>query len=423
MKVLVIGSGGREHAIVWKLANEDKVKTIYCAPGNAGTSEIAINIDISSDDIDSLLDFAIKSEIDLTIVGPEKPLVMGIVDKFEENNLRIFGPNKECSMLEGSKAFSKKFMVRNQIPTARYQEFEDIYSARESIDMYGYPVVIKADGLAAGKGVVIAKDKKEALESIDSIMKDKELGQAGNKIVVEEFLDGIETSILAFVDGESIVPMESAQDYKKVFDEDKGPNTGGMGAYSPSLIYDNKLEKEVKEKILDKVIDGLKRENLNYKGIIFIGIMVTSEGPKVLEFNVRFGDPETQAILPRLKTSLVDIIDSVLNKKLKEIQISWIQESVVSVVLASKGYPKKYETNKRIYGLDDLDSDIIVFHSGTKKENEDIVTNGGRVLCVTSFGKDIDIARNRVYENIEKLKFEGKQYRKDIGRINKGISL
>ncbi|KXZ39124.1 phosphoribosylamine--glycine ligase [Alkalithermobacter thermoalcaliphilus JW-YL-7 = DSM 7308] len=417
MKVLIIGSGGREHAIAFKFSKDKRVSKIYCAPGNAGTAKIAENVDIAFDDIKLLLDFAKSNNIDLTIVGPEKPLVMGIVDEFQKHNLKIFGPNKYSANLEGSKAFAKEFMIRNNIPTARYKEFESIDEAKLNVDIYGYPVVIKADGLANGKGVIIAKDRQNALESIDKIMLNKEFGKAGDKIIIEEFLEGIETSILAFVDGKTIVPMESAQDYKRAFDNDKGENTGGMGAYSPSLIYNSKIQDQIKTQILDKIIDGFNKENIDYKGILFIGIIVTKDGPKVLEFNVRFGDPETQVLLPRLNTSLIDIIESILDSKLDKINIDWIKSPCVSVVLASKGYPKSYEIDKKIYGLLDIDKDIIVFHSGTKTDGKDIFTNGGRVLCVTSIGKDIKEARDKVYENIKKIDFEGKFFRTDIGKV------
>lgn len=414
MKVLVVGSGGREHAIAWKLSKEEKVSRIYCAPGNPGIGKIADIVDIEVHEIDKLIEFAKSEHIDLTIVGPEIPLVMGIVDKFEENNLKIFGPNKKCALLEGSKAFSKDFMIKHNIPTAKYIEFTDLGLAKENIGIYGYPVVIKADGLAAGKGVVIANDEKEAVNALEEMMKNKKFGEAGDKVVIEEFLEGIETSILAFVDGKTIIPMASAKDHKSVFDNDKGPNTGGMGTYSPSLIYDEKLENEVKETILQPIIDGFKKDELDYKGVLFVGLMITKEGPKVLEFNVRFGDPETQVVLTRLETNLVDIIESILEGRLNKINIKWSESKTVCVVLTSKGYPENYEKGIVINGLNDID-DAIVFHSGTKKIDENIVTNGGRVLGVTSIGNTLEDAIEKAYKNIEKIKFEGMHYRKDIG--------
>jgi len=415
MKVLIVGSGGREHTIAWKLSKEKNVSKIYCAPGNPGIGKLADVVDIEVNEIDKLVEFAKGENIDLTIVGPEVPLVLGITDKFEENGLKIFGPNKKCALLEGSKAFSKDFMIRHNIPTAKYMEFTDINLAKEKVGIYGYPVVIKADGLAAGKGVVIVNDEKEALSTLEEMMKDKKFGEAGDKVVVEEFLQGIETSILAFVDGEAIVPMVSAKDHKNIFDNDKGPNTGGMGTYSPSLIYDEKLENEVKETILSPIIDGIKKDKLDYKGILFIGLMITKEGPKVLEFNVRFGDPETQVVLTRLETDLVDIIEAILNNKLKDMDIKWSENKTVCVVLTSKGYPEDYEKGIVINGLEDVDNDIILFHSGTKLVDKDIVTNGGRVIGVTAIGNTLEEATEKAYKNVEKIKFEGMHYRKDIG--------
>lgn len=415
MKILIVGSGGREHTIAWKLSKEKKVSRIYCAPGNPGIGKLADIVDIEVNEIDKLVGFAKKENIDLTIVGPEVPLVLGISDKFEENGLKIFGPNKKCALLEGSKAFSKEFMIRHNIPTAKYMEFTDINLAKENVEIYGYPVVIKADGLAAGKGVVIVNDKNEALSTLEEMMKDKKFGEAGDKIVIEEFLEGIETSILTFVDGETIVPMVSAKDHKNIFDNDKGPNTGGMGTYSPSLIYDEKLENEVRETILNPIIDGIKKDKLDYKGVLFIGLMITKEGPKVLEFNVRFGDPETQVVLTRLETDLVDIIDGILNNRLKYINIKWSENKTVCVVLTSKGYPESYEKGIVINGLEDVDNDIILFHSGTKLVDKDIVTNGGRVIGVTAIGSTLEEATEKAYKNVEKVKFEGMHYRKDIG--------
>ena len=414
MKILVIGGGGREHAICWKLSNESNVEKIYCAPGNAGISSIAECINIGDSDIESLLKFAKENKIDLTIVGPEIPLVAGIVDVFEKEGLKIFGPNKKCAQLEGSKAFSKDFMIRHNLPTAKYKEYTDLDEAISEIDSFGYPVVIKADGLAAGKGVVIPENREDAITTLKEMMSDKKFGNAGDKIVVEEFLNGIETSILAFVDNDSIVPMVSAKDHKKVFEGETGLNTGGMGTFSPSEIYTDELAKEIQEKILDKTLEGFKKDNLNYKGILFVGLMITEDGPKILEYNVRFGDPETQSVLFRLDTDLNKIISAILDNNLKNIEINYSKEEAICVMLTSGGYPENYEKGKVISGLENLDSDIVVFHSGTKFDNGNIVTNGGRVIGITAKGKTVKEAGEKVYENIKKIDFEGMHYRKDI---------
>ena len=414
MKILVVGGGGREHAICWKLSNESNVEKIYCAPGNAGISNVAQCIDIQDSDIENLLKFAKENQIDLTIVGPEIPLVAGIVDAFEEEGLKIFGPNKECAQLEGSKAFSKDFMMRHNLPTAKYKEYTNLDEAISEIDSFGYPVVIKADGLAAGKGVVIPENREDAITTLKEMMSDKKFGKAGDKIVVEEFLNGIETSILAFVDNDTIVPMVSSKDHKKVFEGETGLNTGGMGTFSPSEIYTDELAKEVQEKILDKTLEGFKKDNLNYKGILFVGLMITEDGPKILEYNVRFGDPETQSVLFRLDTDLNKIIIAILENNLKDIEINYSKEEAICVMLTSGGYPENYEKGKVISGLENLDSDIVVFHSGTKFDNENIVTNGGRVIGITAKGKTVKEAGEKVYENIKKINFEKMHYRKDI---------
>lgn len=414
MKILVVGGGGREHAICWKLNNESNVEKIYCAPGNAGISSVAKCIDIQDSDIENLLKFAKENQIDLTIVGPEIPLVAGIVDAFEKEGLKIFGPNKECAQLEGSKAFSKDFMIRHNLPTAKYKEYTNLDEAISEIDSFGYPVVIKADGLAAGKGVVIPENREDAITTLKEMMSDHKFGNAGDKIVVEEFLNGIETSILAFVDNDTIVPMVSSKDHKKVFEGETGLNTGGMGTFSPSEIYTDELAKEIQEKILDKTLEGFKKDNLNYKGILFVGLMITEDGPKILEYNVRFGDPETQSVLFRLDTDLNKIISAILDNNLKNIEINYSKEEAICVMLTSGGYPENYEKGKVISGLENLDSDIVVFHSGTKFDNGNIVTNGGRVIGITAKGKTVKEAGEKVYENIKKINFEGMHYRKDI---------
>lgn len=414
MKILVVGGGGREHAICWKLSNESNVEKIYCAPGNAGISNVAQCVNIEDCDIEALLQFAKENKIDLTIVGPEVPLVAGIVDKFEKENLKVFGPNKNCARLEGSKAFSKDFMIRHNLPTAKYKEYTDLNKAIAEIDEFGYPVVIKADGLAAGKGVVIPENREDAVSTLKEMMADHKFGHAGDKIVIEEFLTGVETSILAFVDNNSIVPMVSAKDHKKVFEGETGLNTGGMGTFSPSEIYTDELAQEIQEKILDKTLEGFKKDNLDYKGILFVGLMITEEGPKVLEYNVRFGDPETQSVLFRLNTDLNKIMTAIIDNNLKNIEISYSKEQAICVMLTSGGYPEAYEKGKVITGLENLDSDIVVFHSGTKFDKENIVTNGGRVIGITAKGSSLKEASDKVYENIKKINFEGMHYRKDI---------
>lgn len=414
MKILVVGGGGREHAICWKLSNEKNVEKIYCAPGNPGIAEVAECVNIGDSDIDELAKFAKENEIDITVVGPEVPLVMGITDVFESQGLKVFGPNKKCARLEGSKAFSKDFMTRHNLPTAKYKEYTNIDKAIDDIDEFGYPVVIKADGLAAGKGVIISENREDAIKTLKEMMNDKKFGTAGEKIVIEEFLSGIETSILAFVDNETIIPMVSAKDHKKVNDGETGLNTGGMGTFSPSEIYTYELSKEIKENILDKTLKGFQEDNLDFKGILFVGLMITKDGPKILEYNVRFGDPETQSVLFRLETDLSEIISAVINNKLKDIDIKYSDDSAICVMLTSGGYPESYEKGKLITGLDNLDKDIVVFHSGTKLLDNKLVTNGGRVISITAKGKTVKEAGKKVYENIKKINFEGMHYRTDI---------
>jgi len=415
MKVLVIGNGGREHTLVWKMNQSPKVSKIFVAPGNAGTHGIAENVNIKPDDINMLLEFAKSQEIDLTVVGPEVPLVMGITDAFNEAGLRVFGPDKACARLEGSKAYAKEFMIRHSIPTAAYKEYKNAEEAYKDIGIYGFPMVIKADGLAAGKGVVIAQTKEEAQTALKEIMEDRCFGTAGDSVVIEEFLEGVEASILCFVDGKTLVPMESAQDYKKAFDNDLGPNTGGMGTYSPSYVYDDKIRTEVEKNILTPFIDGCIADGLTYKGIIFIGVMITSKGVKVIEFNVRFGDPETQVVLPRMESDIIDIFDAVIDGTLDQTTIKWSDQSAVCVVLASGGYPESYEKGYAIQGLDAL-TESMVFHAGTRREEENVLTNGGRVLGVVACGNSVDDARTKVYGEIDRIQFDKKHYRNDIGK-------
>lgn len=415
MKILVVGGGGREHAICWKLSQEKNVEKVYCAPGNAGIASVAECLDIKDTELDKLADFAEENQIDLTVVGPEVPLVMGISDVFAKRGLRVFGPDASCSRLEGSKLFSKEFFVRYDIPTAKYKEYTDIDKAIEEIDSFGYPVVIKADGLAAGKGVVIPENREDAIATLKMIMADKKFGDAGNLVVVEEFLTGIETSILAFVDKNTIVPMESAKDHKKIFELEKGPNTGGMGTFSPSTIYTDDLAKKVYDEVLIKSLKGFQADGLDYRGILFVGLMITPNGEKVLEFNCRFGDPETQSVLMRLETDLSEIMMAITEDRLADLDIEYTDEAAACVVLASGGYPEDYEKGKLITGLNDVDDSIVVFHSGTKFDGDRIVTNGGRVLGVCSRGKDVEAAAKNVYKNIDRISFEGMHYRKDIG--------
>lgn len=416
MNILVVGGGGREHVICWKLSQEKNVEKIYCAPGNAGIKKVAECVDIKDVDIKGIKDFAVKNKIDLVVVGPEAPLVIGLTDELEAEGIKVFGPDKSCSRLEGSKSFSKHFMEKYDIPTAKYSEYTDIEKAKKEIDEFGYPVVIKADGLAAGKGVIIAKDKSEALEALDMIMGDKKFGDAGNTVVIEEFLEGIETSILAFVDNDTIIPMVSAKDHKKIFENETGPNTGGMGTFSPSPIYDERLEKVVREDVLDRTLDGFKKEGLKYKGILFVGLMITKDGEKVLEYNCRFGDPETQSVLMRLETDLSEIMLAAVDNRLKDMEIKYKEDGACCVILASKGYPESSHKGDVITGLDKMDDGVVVFHSGTAiDDNGEVVTNGGRVLGVTSLGATSEEAAKKVYKNIEKIHFDGMQYRKDIG--------
>jgi len=417
MKILIIGSGAREHAITWKVAQSQKVSKIYCAPGNAGIQQIAECVKIREDDIETLFSFALKESIDLTIVGPETPLVLGIVDRFEKNGLKIFGPNKRAAMLEGSKKFSKNFMKKYNIPTAKYSSYTNAEEAIKGLDQYNYPVVVKADGLAAGKGVIICQDEKNAREAINCILEYKKFGEAGNEIVIEEFLNGTEASLLCFVDGNNIIPMESARDYKKALDGDRGPNTGGMGCFSPNTIFSEKLEERIEKEILDNFMYGLKMENIDFRGILFIGLMIYGDEPQVLEFNVRFGDPETEVILPRLESDIIDIFEKTINGTLEKSDLKWTEKKSVCVITASGGYPDNYEKYKLIHGLENVDEGVMLFHAGTKNENGKIYTNGGRVLAVTALGDTLEEARNKAYVNVNKISFDMMQYRKDIAKL------
>lgn len=417
MKVLVIGSGGREHALCWKINKSPRVSKIYCAPGNGGTGEIAENIDIGVEEIDKLLDFALKNNIDLTVVGPELPLALGIVDKFQEKGLKIFGVNKACAKLESSKDFSKKFMEKYNIPTAKYKTYTDLNEAMEGLKDFSYPLVIKADGLCAGKGVTICNNKDEAVDTLKDILEKKVFGQEGDKVVIEEFLDGIEASLLCFVTRDKIIPMESAKDYKKIFDNDLGPNTGGVGCFSPSPLFTEELKVRIERDILEKVKYGLNKEGMDFRGILFIGLMIVDGEPKVLEFNVRFGDPETEVLMPRLDVDIVDLFIKTIDGSLTEGDLKWKEESSLTVIITSKGYPGQYEKGLEITGIEKLDKDIILFHNGTKYEGNKLLTNGGRVLSLTALGSNLEEARNKVYSNIDKINFKDMYYRKDIGKL------
>ena len=417
MKILIIGSGGREHALALKLSKSKRVSKIFCAPGNGGTASIAENVNISPNDIDLLLNFALNNEIDLTVVGPEDPLVNGIVDTFTENGLRIFGPKKDGAILEGSKIIAKEFMEKYQIPTGKYKVYDNSEHAIKGLDEFTYPIVIKADGLCLGKGVVICQDREEAVSAIENMIDLRAFGTAGDKIILEEFLTGTELSLLCFVSQGIIIPMESARDYKKIYDGDKGPNTGGVGCFSPNPILNDELNLKIEREILEKIKRGLDEENIDYRGILFIGLMLTEEGPKVLEFNVRFGDPETEVVLPRLESDLVDIIQKTIDGNLRKEDLIWSSKKCVTVVATSKGYPIEYKKGFKVNGIEDLDEDVILFHNGTKIVDGEIVTNGGRVLSVTCLGNSLDEAREKAYKNIKKLDFEGICYRSDIANI------
>jgi len=416
MKVLVVGGGGREHAIVWKLAQSRRVDKIYCAPGNAGIAEMAECIEIGSGSFDALIDLVKYEWIDLTIVGPEDPLSRGIVDAFEREGRRIVGPLKNAARLEASKVFAKEFMKRHRIPSADYTVFSSYLHAEEHVRMKGAPIVIKADGLAAGKGVFVATTVDEAINALRLIMKERVFGEAGNRVVVEECLQGEEASYMVFTDGKTIVPMVSSQDHKRVFDGDKGLNTGGMGAYSPAPIVTTEIENEVMERVMRPAINGLKDEGMPYKGVLYAGLMIKENSPHVLEFNCRLGDPETQPVLARLDTDFMDICMAIADGKLSDLVIRWKDEVSVCVVLASGGYPGDYEKGKVISGLDDVKemNDVVVFHAGTTFANNQIVTNGGRVLGITAVGSDIKTARQKAYGAIERIHFEGMHFRRDI---------
>ncbi|MFQ5964889.1 MAG: phosphoribosylamine--glycine ligase [Candidatus Scalinduaceae bacterium] len=416
MKALVIGSGGREHSLVWKIAQSPQVNKIFCAPGNPGISEMAECIDIAPEQTDLLCEFAVKEGIDLTVVGPEAPLANGIVDDFSKHNLNVFGPSKRAAFLETSKVFAKYLMRKHSIPTSDFRYFDNHDEARSFILSKGAPIVVKADGLSKGKGVFVCNTENDAIRAIDSIMKDKAFGNAGDKVIIEEYLKGEEVTLLAFTDGKTIVSLESSQDHKTIYDGDKGPNTGGMGAYSPVPLMTTDLYHRVEKEILVPVVHAMNKEGRPYKGVLYVGLMITSSGPKVLEFNARFGDPEAQVLLVRMKSDIVSIMMSTVSGELNTIDLEWLPQASVCVVIASGGYPGHYSKGMEIKGLDLLKNrdDIHVFHAGTKLENGKILTDGGRVLNVVAIGDSIKEAQRKAYEAVSKISFEGAYCRKDI---------
>lgn len=415
MKVLVVGSGGREHALCWKIAQRPDTE-VYVAPGNIGMVDVATLVNIKVDDIAGLVDFAKAEGIDLTVVGPELPLTLGIVDAFQEAGLACFGPNKAAAKLEGSKAFSKELMKKYGIPTAAFDTFTDVDKAKAFIDEIGVPCVVKADGLAAGKGVIICMTREEADKAIEDMLTDHAFGDASATIVIEEYMVGPEVSVLAFADGKSVLPMVSAQDHKRIFDGDKGPNTGGMGAYSPAPVYTEALSAEVNKTIIEPTIAAMAAEGTPFTGILYTGLMLTEKGPRVLEYNVRFGDPETQPIMVRMKSDIVELFQACVDGKLDEATLEWHDEAAVCVIMASGGYPASSEKGVPIHGLDDIAAEeAIVFHSGTAEKDGEIVTNGGRVLGVTAKDATIKGAIDKAYAAVEKISFDHMQFRRDIG--------
>jgi phosphoribosylamine---glycine ligase len=417
MKILVVGGGGREHAIIWKLSQNPLIKKMYCAPGNGGISALAECVQIKATDIEGIVKFAKENTIDLVVVAPDDPLVAGMVDALEKAGIRTFGPRKAAAILEGSKSFSKDLMKKYNIPTAGYETFESSSEAIAYLKWQKYPLVVKADGLALGKGVIIAQDREDAIKAVIEIMKDKVFGSAGDKVVIEEFITGPEVSVLAFTDGKTIVPMVSSQDHKRALDGDKGLNTGGMGTFSPSRVYTPEIADYCMKNIFIPTVNAMNLENRKFKGVLFFGLMLTEAGPKLLEYNARFGDPETQVVLPRLKTDLLEIFNAVIDEKLDEVIIEWYNNSAVCVIMASGGYPQKYQTGFEITGISEAEKerDVVVFHAGTKKDQERVLTSGGRVLGVTALGDSLDTAIKLAYKNVEKIRFKDYHYRKDIG--------
>jgi phosphoribosylamine--glycine ligase len=417
MRILVIGSGGREHALVWKLSQSPRVKKIYCAPGSAAIGELAGVVPIAPDQVQQLAEFAATEKIDLTVVGPELPLTLGIADIFAAQGLRLFGPNRAAAQLEGSKAFAKELLKENHIPTASFGVFTEPSAAKQFIDQQPSPYVVKADGLAAGKGVLICANRDEAEAAIDETLVRKSFGQAGETVVIEEFLEGEEASFMALTDGEHILPLATSQDHKRVFDQDQGPNTGGMGAYSPAPVVTSEIHTRVLNEILNPLIGGLRKRGICYRGLIYVGLMITKSGPKVLEFNVRFGDPECQPIMMRLKSDLVPLLEATIDGKLDQVEPLWHDDAAVCVVLCARGYPGSYEKGSAIHGLEKLKDwkKGVAFHAGTTKKNGAWFTSGGRVLGVTARGSDIAEAVREAYAGVRQISWDGMHYRTDIG--------
>jgi len=417
MNILLIGSGGRENALAWKLAQSSRVKELYIAAGNPGTAEYGENLEFDESNQEALLEFALKEKIDITVVGPETPLAAGIVDLFEEHDLKVFGPKKAAAQLESSKAFSKKLMEKYSIPTAEYRSFTSADEAKAYIKEKGAPIVVKASGLAAGKGVIVAQTEAEAVKAVETIMLNDKFGEAGEKVVIEEFLEGEEATILAFCDGKTVVPMIPSQDHKPAYDGGKGPNTGGMGAYAPAPVVTEEIMEDFKKEIMEPTLKALQSEGLDFKGIIYFGLMIKNSRAKALEYNVRFGDPEAQVVLPLLETDLVDIMESVLKEDLDKIEIKWKDKKALCVVMASGGYPVNYEKGKEITGIKEAAAaqDIIVFQAGTRLEGNKLLTDGGRVLAVTALGDSFQEVIDKAYQGVEKIHFEDFQIRKDIG--------
>jgi len=418
MQVLVIGSGGREHALAWKIAQSPKVAKLWAAPGNAGTSEVAECVSISASEIRQLADLAERERIDLTVVGPEVPLTLGIVDEFERRGLRVFGPSKDAAILEGSKVFAKDLMKKYGIPTGFYRSFTSAKEAKRYIQEMGAPIVVKADGLAAGKGAIVCLERSEALDAVTQIMEERVFGDAGDRVVVEEYLDGEEASFLAFSDGDTVLPMASSQDHKRIFDDDQGPNTGGMGAYSPAPVVTEAIHRQAMERVMIPAVRGMAAEGRRYRGVLYAGLMIKAGEAKVLEFNARFGDPEAQPLLIRMDSDLVPILEAAAEGRLRGHTIEWKTEPSVCVVMASGGYPGSYEKGFPIGGLREAASEpgVVVFHAGTSRADGQVVTAGGRVLGVTALGRDIRDAISRAYRSVKKIHWQGAHYRTDIGR-------
>lgn len=414
-KVLVVGGGGREHAILWKLADSKEALELYCAPGNGGIAQLATCVPIKADDVEGIVGWAKENAMDMVFVAPDDPLALGMVDALQEAGIRAFGPTKAAAEIEWSKSYSKWLMKQYGIPTAGFEVFDDAARAVEYLKDARYPIVVKADGLALGKGVLICENFEQAKQAVADIMLDQKFGAAGARVVIEEFMTGPEVSVLAFCDGKTILPMVSAQDHKRAYDNDEGLNTGGMGTFAPSPKFTPELQAYAQKEIFEKTVDALNAEGREFKGVIFFGLMLTPDGMKVLEYNARLGDPETQSVFMLLNSDLFDIINAVIDGKLDTVQYDWKDESAVCVVMASGGYPQNYENGKRIEGLDQADDGVVVFHAGTKGQDGAILTNGGRVLGVTATGRDIAEAREKAYANVAKIHFEGAHYRRDIG--------